>query len=70
MVIIILLIHRYLNILEEIPLLQSTRFCSDKATNLPVLRKCCPSNAAIAENAQQDPHRPYRELQQTHVSLR
>ena len=37
---------------------QSTRFCSESETNLPVALKCCPSREPVVLNAQQEPHWP------------
>ena len=36
---------------------QSRRFCSLNETSFPVLRKCWPSRAPVAEKAQQEPQR-------------
>jgi hypothetical protein len=35
---------------------QSTNCCSDNERSVPVLMKCSPSIAAVAEKAQHDPH--------------
>lgn len=38
---------------------QSTRFCSDNETKTPLLRKCWPSNAPVAEKLQHEPQWPW-----------
>ena len=43
----------------NLPLQQSTRFCSDNETSLPVALKCWPSRAPVEEKAQQEPHWPW-----------
>jgi len=35
---------------------QSTKFCSESETSLPVALKCCPSRAPVDEKAQHEPH--------------
>ena len=39
--------------------LQSTRFCSERDTRLPVARKCCPSTDPVVEKDQHEPHCPW-----------
>ena len=39
-------------------LAQSTRFCSDRETNLPALAAWAPSSEPVAEKAQQEPQWP------------
>jgi len=38
---------------------QSTRFCSERETSLPVLRAWAPSSEPVVEKAQQEPHWPW-----------
>ena len=38
---------------------QSTNCCSARERSVPVLIKCSPSMAAVAEKAQHDPHCPW-----------
>ena len=39
---------------------QSTRFCSERETSLPVFLKCWPSSDPVEENAQHEPQVPCR----------
>ena len=41
------------------PLTQSTRFCSESETSLPVCFACCPSIETTVEKAQHEPHEPW-----------
>ena len=38
---------------------QSINCCSERETNFPLFRACCPSNDPVVENAQHEPHLPY-----------
>ena len=40
-------------------LLQSTRFCSERLTSLPVARWCMASRAPVVEKLQHEPHWPW-----------
>ena len=46
-------VYSWYNVLE-----QSTRFCSERDTSLPVALKCCPSKEPVVLKAQQEPHTP------------